>query len=132
MSKFIGSLYLGLFLMMAGPTLQADAQETADLQAAFGSVVSTSETSIVISQFNNETQADEEVTYAVDSKTALDGAATVTEIATGEEVEVLYEETETGKVARFITKEALEDVVIEEEPETVTDSLPSNSTEGAL
>lgn len=118
---------------MGGLVLQADAQETKDLQAAFGSVVKTSGTEIVISQYNSEKEADEEATYAVDPQTHIDGAATVSEIATGEEVEILYEEMDGGKVARFVSKELLpdEDVSSEEEPDTMTD-LPSNATEGEL
>ena len=134
MFKTIGSFFFGLFLIVAGLVLQAGAQETKDLQAAFGSVVKTSATEIVISQYNSEKEADEEATYAVDPQTHFDGATTVTEIATGEEVEILYEEMEGRKVARFISKELLPEEDIssdEEQPDTMTDDISSNATSNA-
>ena len=109
MFKAIGRLCFGIILA-GGFALSAYAQDTEgtkDLQAAFGSVVKASETEIVISQYNSEQEMDQEVAYTVDPQTHLEGAATAAEIAAGEEVEILYEEMDGKKVARFISKELL-------------------------
>lgn len=111
MFRAIGRLCFGIILA-GGFALSACAQDTEgtkDLQAAFGSVVKASETEIVISQYNSEQEMDQEVTYVVDPQTHLEGAAAAAEIAAGEEVEILYEEMEGKKVARFISKELLPD-----------------------
>ena len=111
MSKLIGRLCFGVILV-GGFALSACAQDTEgtkDLQAAFGSVVKASETGIVISQYNSDQEMDQEVTYSIDPQTHIEGATTAAEIAAGEEVEILYEELDGSKVARFISKELVPD-----------------------
>ncbi len=132
MFKFIGRLCFGVILAgsFALSACAQDTEGTMDLQAAFGSAVKTSETEIVISQYNSEQEMDQEVTYTVDPQTHIEGAATVSEIAAGEEVEILYEETDGKKVARFISKELLPD---EEIPEDyMEDEVLSNATSADL
>ena len=117
MFKAIGRLCFGIILA-GGFALSAYAQDTEgtkDLQAAFGAVVKASETEIVISQYNSEQEMDQEVTYTVDPQTHLEGAATAAEIAAGEEVEILYEEMDGKKAARFISKELLPDDEMQED-----------------
>lgn len=114
MFKLIGRAGLGVILA-GGFAMSAWAQDTKDLQAAFGSVVKASASEIVISQYNSEQEADQEITYAVDPQTHIEGAAAAAEIAAGEEVEILYEELEGNKVARFISKELLPDDELQED-----------------
>jgi len=102
-----------------------DTEGTKDLQAAFGSVVKASETEIVISQYNSEQEMDQEVAYTVDPQTHLEGAATAAEIAAGEEVEILYEEMDGKKAARFISKELLPDDEMQED--YTEDEVSSNA-----
>jgi len=126
--KLIGRLCLGVILV-GGFALSACAQDTEgtkDLQAAFGSVVKASETEMVISQYNSEQEMDQEMTYAVDPQTHLEGATTAAEIAAGEEVEILYEEMDGKKVARFISKELLPDDATQED--YPGDDVSSNTT----
>ena len=124
MSKFIGYVCLG-FIFTVGFAFSACAQDTKDLQAAFGSVVKASGTEIVISQYNSEQEVDQEVTYAVDPQTHIEGATTAAEIAAGEEVEILYEEMDGGKIARFISKELLPDDEMQED--STSDDMPVNA-----
>lgn len=131
MLKVIGHLCLGVILA-GGFALSACAQETEgtkDLQAAFGSVVKSSETEMVISQYNSEQEMEQEATYAIDPQTHLEGATTAAEIAAGEEVEILYEEIEGKNVARFISKELLPDDETPEDysGEDMPDNVMSNS-----
>lgn len=124
MLKSISSLCLSIIL--AGSIVaQVNAQETKDLQAAFGSVIKTSENQIVISQYNSDQEIDQEVTYVVDPQTHIEGATTVGEIAAGQEVEILYEDLDGNKVARFISKELLPD---DETPDTTGEDVLSNVT----
>lgn len=126
--RAIGRVCFGIILA-GGFALSACAQDTEgtkDLQAAFGSVVKASETEMVISQYNSEQEMDQEVTYTVDPQTHLEGAATAAEIAAGEEVEILYEELDGKKVARFISKELLPDDEIQED--YTEDEASSNAT----
>ncbi len=111
MFKLIGRICFGIVLagVFALGAYAQDTEGTKDLQAAFGSVVKASETQIVISQYNSEQEMDQEVTYTVDPQTHIEGATTVAEIAAGEEVEILYEEMDGNKIARFISKELLPD-----------------------
>ena len=128
MFKAIGRLCFGIILA-GGFALSAYAQDTEgtkDLQAAFGAVVKASETEIVISQYNSEQEMDQEVAYTVDPQTHLEGAATAAEIAAGEEVEILYEEMDGKKVARFISKELLPDDEMQED--YTEDEVSSNAT----
>ena len=128
MFKAIGRLCFGIILA-GGFALSAYAQDTEgtkDLQAAFGSVVKASETEIVISQYNSEQEMDQEVAYTVDPQTHLEGAATAAEIAAGEEVEILYEEMDGKKVARFISKELLPADEMQED--YTEDEVSSNAT----
>ncbi len=128
MFKVIGRVCFGIILV-GGFALGACAQDTEgtkDLQAAFGSVVKASEADIVISQYNSEQEMDQEVTYSVDPQTHLEGATTAAEIAAGEEVEILYEEIDGKKVARFISKELLPDD--ETQDDYPGDEVSSNST----
>jgi len=115
-------------ILAGGFALSAYAQDTEgtkDLQAAFGSVVKASETEIVISQYNSEQEMDQEVAYTVDPQTHLEGAATAAEIAAGEEVEILYEEMDGKKAARFISKELLPDDEMQED--YTEDEVSSNA-----
>ena len=126
--RAIGRVCFGIILA-GGFALSACAQDTEgtkDLQAAFGSVVKASETEMVISQYNSEQEMDQEVTYTVDPQTHLEGAATAAEIAAGEEVEILYEEMDGKKVARFISKELLPDDEMQED--YTEDEASSNAT----
>ena len=128
MFKAIGRLCFGIILA-GGFALSAYAQDTEgtkDLQAAFGAVVKASETEIVISQYNSEQEMDQEVAYTVDPQTHLEGAATAAEIAAGEEVEILYEEMDGKKVARFISKELLPADEMQED--YTEDEVSSNAT----
>ena len=128
MFKAIGRLCFGIILA-GGFALSAYAQDTEgtkDLQAAFGAVVKASETEIVISQYNSEQEMDQEVTYTVDPQTHLEGAATAAEIAAGEEVEILYEEMDGKKAARFISKELLPADEMQED--YTEDEVSSNAT----
>jgi len=130
--RAIGRVCFGIILA-GGFALSACAQDTEgtkDLQAAFGSVVKASESNIVISQYNSEQEMDQEVTYTVDPQTHLEGATTVAEIAAGEEVEILYEEIDSSKVARFISKELLPDDEIQDDypDEDVSDNAMDNAT----
>ncbi|GEM_PF-4261587 len=132
MFRAIGRVCFGIILA-GGFALSACAQDTEgtkDLQAAFGSVVKASESNIVISQYNSEQEMDQEVTYTVDPQTHLEGATTVAEIAAGEEVEILYEEIDSSKVARFISKELLPDDEIQDDypDEDVSDNAMDNAT----
>ena len=127
MFKVIGRICFGIILA-GGFALSAYAQDTEgtkDLQAAFGSVVKASETEIVISQYNSEQEMDQEVAYTVDPQTHLEGAATAAEIAAGEEVEILYEEMDGKKAARFISKELLPDDEMQED--YTEDEVSSNA-----
>lgn len=126
--RAIGRVCFGIILA-GGFALSARAQDTEgtkDLQAAFGSVVKASETEMVISQYNSEQEMDQEVTYTVDPQTHLEGAATAVEIAAGEEVEILYEELDGKKAARFISKELLPDDEIQED--YTEEEVSSNAT----
>lgn len=136
MFKVIGRVCFGIILA-GGFALNACAQDTEgtkDLQAAFGSVVKASAAGIVISQYNSEQETDQEVTYTVDPQTHIEGAASVAEIAAGEEVEILYEEMGGSKVARFISKELLPDDEMEGDytDEDMPDNTMSNATEQDL
>lgn len=136
MFKVIGRVCFGIILA-GGFALSACAQDTEgtkDLQAAFGSVVKASAADIVISQYNSEQEMDQEVTYAVDPQTHIEGAASTAEIAAGEEVEILYEEMGGSKVARFISKELLPDDEMEDDytDEDMPDNAMSNATEQDL
>lgn len=136
MFKVIGRVCFGIILA-GGFALNARAQDTEgtkDLQAAFGSVVKASATEIVISQYNNEQEIDQEVTYTVDPQTHIEGAASTAEIAAGEEVEILYEETGGSKVARFVSKELLPDDEIADDytDADMPDNAMSNATEQDL
>ena len=128
MFKAIGRLCFGIILAggFAFSAYAQDTEGTKDLQAAFGAVVKASETEIVISQYNSEQEMDQEVTYTVDPQTHLEGAATAAEIAAGEEVEILYEEMDGKKVARFISKELLPDDEMQED--YTEDEVSSNAT----
>lgn len=126
--RAIGRVCFGIILA-GGFALSACAQDTEgtkDLQAAFGSVVKASEAEMVISQYNSEQEMDQEVTYTVDPQTHLEGAATAAGIAAGEEVEILYEEMDGKKVARFISKELLPDDEMQED--YTEDEASSNAT----
>lgn len=126
--RAIGRVCFGI-LLAGGFALSACAQDTEgtkDLQAAFGPVVKASEAEIVISQYNSEQEIDQEVTYTVDPQTHLEGAATAAEIAAGEEVEILYEEMDGKKAARFISKELLPDDETQED--YTEDEVSSNAT----
>ena len=128
MFKLIGRVCLGIILA-GGFALSACAQDTEgtkDLQAAFGSVVKASETEIVISQYNSEQEMDQEVAYTIDTQTHIEGAVTAVEIAAGEEVEILYEETDGKKVARFLSKELLPDDEMQDD--YTEDELSFNAT----
>ena len=127
MFRAISRVCFGIILA-GGFVLSACAQDTEgtkDLQAAFGSVVKASETEIVISQYNSEQEMDQEVAYTVDPQTHLEGAATAAEIAAGEEVEILYEEMDGKKAARFISKELLPDDEMQED--YTEDEVSSNA-----
>ncbi|HBO97122.1 MAG TPA: hypothetical protein DE315_03480 [Candidatus Omnitrophica bacterium] len=127
MFRAISRVCFGIILA-GGFALSAYAQDTEgtkDLQAAFGSVVKASETEIVISQYNSEQEMDQEVAYTVDPQTHLEGAATAAEIAAGEEVEILYEEMDGKKAARFISKELLPDDEMQED--YTEDEVSSNA-----
>lgn len=127
MSKLIGRLCLGVVLAgsFALSACAQDAEGTKDLQAAFGSVVKASGTEVVISQYNSEQEMDQEVTYAIDPQTHLEGATTVAEIAAGEEVEILYEEMDGKKIARFLSKELLPDDGTQDD--YTGDDMPDNA-----
>ncbi len=128
MVRAIGRVCFGIILV-GGFALSACAQDiegTKDLQAAFGSVVKTSEAEMIISQYNSEQEMDQEVAYSIDPQTHLEGAATAVEIASGEEVEILYEEMDGKKVARFISKELLP--ADETQDDYMNDEVPSNAT----
>lgn len=107
----------------------AGAQETKDLQAAFGSVVKASASEVVISQYNSEQETDQEVTYAVDPQTHLEGVTAVGELAAGEEVEILYEEVAGTKMARFISKELLPEEDIQEDYTGNAGDMPVNASD---
>ena len=128
MFRAIGRMFFGIILA-GGFALSAYAQDTEgtkDLQAAFGSAVKASETEIVISQYNSDQEIDQEVAYVVDPQTHIEGAANAGEIAAGEEVEILYEEMDGKKVARFISKELLPDDEVQED--YLEDEMSSNAT----
>lgn len=136
MFKVIGRVCFGIILA-GGFALSACAQDTEgtkDLQAAFGSVVKASGTEIVISQYNSEQEMDQEVAYTVDLQTHIEGAASTAEIAAGEEVEILYEEMDGNKVARFVSKELLPDDETGDDyaDEDMSDNMMSNATEQDL
>ena len=131
MSKLIGRLCLGVVLVgsFALSACAQNAEGTKDLQAAFGSIVKASGTEVVISQYNSEQEMDQEVTYAIDPQTHLEGATTVAEIAAGEEVEILYEEMDGKKIARFLSKELLPDEGTQDD--YTGDDMPDNALSNA-
>ncbi|MBI5149860.1 MAG: hypothetical protein HZA28_03715 [Candidatus Omnitrophica bacterium] len=118
-----------LAVALAGSVaVRAGAQETKDLQAAFGSVVKASASEVVISQYNSEQETDQEVTYAVDPQTHLEGVTAAGEFVAGEEVEILYEEVAGTKMARFISRELLPEEDMQADDIGNAEDMPANAT----
>ena len=96
----VGGLVCGLIL--SGSATKLFAQEGAVKQEgsvkveadepeyAFGTVKKVTGEMIVVSEFDYDTEAEKDVDYWLDSKTQVNGAPSVKEIATGDEVDVDY------------------------------------------
>jgi hypothetical protein len=130
-AQFVYRICLAVALAgsVAAYAVAAGAQETKDLQAAFGSVVKASALEVVISQYNSEQETDQEVTYAVDPQTHLEGVTAAGELVAGEEVEILYEEVGGAKTARFISRELLPEEDIQEDYTANAVDMPANAVD---
>jgi hypothetical protein len=72
---------------------------------------------LVVKEYDYETDADQDVTYAITDKTEFENLKTIMDLKAGDSVEVVYAEADGKKVALSISKE---DDYIEDEGEENT------------
>ena len=104
------------------------AEEDADnLKYTFGTVAKISADQVVIMEYNDQSEKEEEVTYKVNAKTQFKNTNALQELIEGDSIEIFYQESKEGKTASQIIKEvAFEDLDIEEnadEPMNVEENL---------
>ena len=108
----IAALILGLWAGMAGPAGAAPTEESPAVQPAldaglaspeveyaFGTVKKAAADQVLISEFDYDTGEEKEVSYQLDPKVEISGAASVAEIAPGDEVDVDYVTRQEKRVA---------------------------------
>jgi len=100
------SLWVGAPLAMA----QNDAQEeedllSEDLEYTYGSVVSVSPQTIVINEYNYESDQEIQVSYAISGETKFTKINSVEELVKDDNVDVYYKVVGEQKVAQLITKD---------------------------
>lgn len=143
MFKRIGLLVLAGAFLLGGFVAGSFAQEESDdFKVTFGTVGNITATEVVISEYNAETDTEENITYAIDSETHIEEVAGVEAIKAGDEIEIFYEELDGKKVARYISPGTLlEDDVTEEydepyeeeyEEESEPESEPVEEDAGAI
>lgn len=107
----------------------ADEPESADDEDfAFGTVVSASENSITILEYDFDSETEKEATYAVKAETQFENAVSLKDILANDEVEINYKEQDGNKVATFISK----DLPMEEGDDAYLDDLGSEEDQGAV
>ncbi len=87
----------------AAPAAPVEVEEGEELEYTFGTVKSVSADQIVINEFDYDTGEEKEQTYALDSKVELNNAASLQEIAQGDEVDVDYRVEGDKKIAQVIS-----------------------------
>lgn len=100
----LGRTLLITAVLMVGAVSLSLAQEEADLEFTYGTVVSISGDQVVISVYDYEMDAEAEVTYQVDDQTVYDGIASLAEVAAGDEVDIEYVEQDGVKLIKNLYK----------------------------
>lgn len=93
---------------------------------AFGTVVSLTENSITILEYDFDSETEKEATYATNAETQFENAASLKDIFANDEVEINYKEQDGNKVAIFISK----DLPIEEGDDAYLDDLGVEEDQG--
>lgn len=84
---------------------------------SLGTVVRAEAGRLVVSEYEYETDMDQENTYLVNEATKYENVASVTELKPGDSVEIVYQESGADRIALAVTKE--EDYVDSEEEDQV-------------
>ena len=120
-------LALGLVFSASGVSLAQEEEETG---YAWGTVTMISSNQIIVAEYDYDTDADTEVTYAVDSQVEIRNVDSLTDIAVGDSVEIDFVTSGSRKVAKAITVEETPFGSFEEEyVPSISDSDVENSEE---
>ena len=90
-----------------------------DYDLVYGAIKEVKADAVVISQFDEETEADVDVLYATDAETTFDGIGSLAELKAGEEVEIMFQDVEGKKAVRLLTRIA--DIYLDEEGDVSAD-----------
>ena len=111
------------------PAAEVPATVDEDLEYTYGSVISTSPTEIVVSEYNYETDEEVQMTYAVNPETKFSNVNSPQDLAKDDNVDIYYKVAPDGK--KFATMITKDETVYESESngEDVVDDLPDNTVE---
>jgi hypothetical protein len=102
--RLTAAVLVGLVACM-GPRVwaEATAEEGAEPEYAYGTVAEIAPDHLIVKEYNYDTGAIVDVSYAVDPQVQLDNVDAVTAIAPGDEVDLDYVMKDGARVATFIT-----------------------------
>ena len=103
-------LIAGLCLMMCflSGSNQAIAEETEEF--SFGKIVKITESSIVLSEHDYESDEYVDVIYSINAETIFKNVASYVELLIGDEVEIDYLNASESKIALMITKDLVDNI----------------------
>jgi hypothetical protein len=109
----------------------ADDVTADDEDFAFGTVVSVSDTNIVILEYNFDSEEEVQMTYDVNGDTKFENVTALKEIVPNDEVEINFKEVDGKKMATFISKDLPieDDSYLEDSP--ADESAPAASDENS-
>jgi hypothetical protein len=103
-----------------------------DLEYTYGSVVSSTPTEIVVSEYNYETDEEVQVTYTITPETKFSNIPGAADLAKDDNVDIYYKVADDKKIASMVTKD---DTVYESEvaegedvAEDLSDEAPDPQT----
>lgn len=76
---------------------------------SYGTVVKATLESVVLQEYDYDSDVEKEVTYLVDPQIKLEGVKAVTDLAAEDVIEVYYKEQDGKKVAKIIRREVIEE-----------------------
>ncbi len=88
--RFLASFCLPFFLMLlAGATVSAE--ESLTTEFSYGAVVSKTDSTMVVNEYDYEKDEDVQVSYDITDKTEFQNVNSLAEIAAGDTVDVIYQ-----------------------------------------
>ncbi len=118
--------------MMDAADAAADDAAADDEDFAFGTVVSVADSSLVILEYNFDSEEEVQMTYDVNADTKYENVAALKEIVANDEVEINFKEADGKKVATFISKDLpIEDDAYLEDAPADESSAPAASGDNA-